>query len=192
MAVAGSPSTPQASKPALQAQQPEARAAQSSPGSSSLSGQQPPSSQEPSTSQQQTADDTLQQDAPSEGTASPAEVEQEAESSNAGGQEVSAAELKSREAASDGSKAAAGETPAPAPRATGLTREGFAEEGSDRLPCDRKEGSERQPFGSKEQQGVTDEDEDATNRMLQSAGRGKLHLLAQITILIRRWSCVSC
>ena len=203
MAVAGSPSTPQASKPALQAQQPEARAAQSSPGSSSLSGQQPPSSQEPSTSQQQTADDTLQQDAPSEGTASPAEVEQEAESSNAGGQEVSAAELKSREAASDGSKAAAGETPAPAPRATGLTREGYAEEGSDRLPFDRKEGSgrqphdrkegsERQPFGSKEQQGVTDEDEDATNRMLQSAGRGKLHLLAQITILIRRWSCVSC
>ncbi len=214
MAVAGSPSTPQASKPALQAQQPEARAAQSSPGSSSLSGQQPPSSQEPSTSQQQTADDTLQQDAPSEGTASPAEVEQEAESSNAGGQEVSAAELKSREAASDGSKAAAGETPAPAPRATGLTREGYAEEGSDRLPfdrkegsgrqphdrkegserqpLDRKEGSERQPFGSKEQQGVTDEDEDATNRMLQSAGRGKLHLLAQITILIRRWSCVSC
>jgi len=168
-----------------------------------LSGQQPLSSQEPSTSQQQTADDTLQQDAPSEGTASPAEVEQEAEASNAGGQEVSAAELNSREAASDSSQAAASGTPAAAPRATGLTRDGPAEEGSERQPLGRKEGSERQPldrkegserqlFGSKEQQGVTDEDEDATTRMLQSAGRGKSHLLTQTELLLRLWSCVSC
>ena len=189
MAVAGAPSTPQASKPALEAQQPQARAAQASPGSSLLSGQQPPSSQKPSTSQQQTADDTLQQDAPSEGTASPAEVEQEAEASNAGGQEVSAAELNSREAAPEGSQASANGALAPASRATGLTREGYADEGSERQPfdrkevserqpLDRKEGSERQPFGSKEQQGVTDEDEDATTRMLQSAGRDKMHLLA--------------
>ncbi len=159
MAVAGSPSTPQASKPALEAQQPEARAAQASPSSSSLSGQQPLSSQEPSTSQQQTAGKTQQQDAPNEGTASPAEVEEEAEASNAGGQGVSADELNSRETASDSSQAAASGTPAPAPKANGLSRDGHAEE-----------GYERQPLASKEQQGGKDEAEDATTRMLQSAG----------------------
>ena len=175
MAVAGSPSTPQASKPALESQQPAAQASQASPGSSSLS------SQEPSPGQQRTADDTHQQDAPEQGTATPAEAEEEAESSSAGGQGVSAAELNSREAVPDSSQAAASGTPGAAPRASGLTREGYVEE-----------GSARQPLDSKEQQGGTDEAEDATNRMLQSAGRGKSHLLAQTALLIRLWSCVSC
>lgn len=148
----GSPSTPQASKPALESQQPAAQASQASPGSSL-------SSQEPSTSQQQTADDIHQQDAPEQGTAAPAQVEEEAESSSAGGQGVSAAELNSREAVPDSSQAAISGTPGAAPRASGLTREGYAEE-----------GSARQPLDSKEQQGGTEEAEDATNRMLQSAG----------------------
>ncbi|DBA83907.1 TPA: hypothetical protein ACH3X1_006412 [Trebouxia sp. C0004] len=153
----GSPSTPQVIKPALEAQQPQARAAQASPSSSSLSGQQPLSRQEPGTSQQLSDDDAQQQDVPNEGTASPAEVEEEAQASSAGGQGVSAAELNSREAASDSSQAAASGTLAPAPRASGLT--GHAEE-----------GSARQPLDSKEQQAVTDKAEDATTRMLQSAG----------------------
>ena len=174
MAVAGSPSMPQASKPALESQQPAAQASQAAPGSSL-------SSQEPSTSQQQTADDIHQQDAPEQGTAAPAQVEEEAESSSAGGQGVSAAELNSREAVPDSSQAAISGTPGAAPRASGLTREGYAEE-----------GSARQPLDSKEQQGGTDEAEDATNRMLQSAGRGKSHLLAQTALLTRLWSCVSC
>ena len=181
MAVAGSPTMPQPSKLALEAQQPQARAAQASPSSSLLSGQQPLPSQEPSTSQQQSADETQQQGAPNKGTVSPAEVKEEAEASNAGGQGVSAAELNSREAAPEGSQAAASGTPAPAPKATGLTREGYAEE-----------GSERQPLDSKEQQGVTDEAEDATTRMLQSAGRGKLRVLAQTESLMRLRSCISC
>ncbi len=181
MTVAGAPSTPQASKPALEAQQPQLKAAQASPSSSLLSGQQPPSTQKPSTSQQQSADGTLQQDAPGQGTALPAEGEEEAEASSAGGQGVSAAELNSREAAADGSKTAAGERSAPAPKASGLTREGYAEE-----------GRERQSLDSQEQQGGTDEAEDATTRMLQSAGKGKLHLLAQTQLSMRLWSYVSC
>ena len=181
MAVAGSSSTPQASKPALEAQQPQARAEQASPSSSSLSEQQPLSSQEPSTSQQQNAGETQQQDAPEEGTALSAGVQEEAEASSAGGQGVSAGELNSREAAPDSSKAAASGRSAPASKGTGLTGDGHAEE-----------GSERQPLDSKEQQGASDEAEDATTRMLQSAGRDKSHLLAQIKLLIRLMSFVNC
>ncbi|KAA6426240.1 MAG: hypothetical protein FRX49_03353 [Trebouxia sp. A1-2] len=155
----GSASTPQASKPALEAQQPEARAAQASPSSSLLSGQQPLSSQEPGTSQQVSADETQQQGAPDERTALPAEAEEEAEASSASGQGVSAGELNSREAASDSSKSTASGTPALAPKATGLTSDGLSEE-----------GSERQPLAGQEQQGGTDEAEDAITRMLQSAG----------------------
>ncbi|KAL0028789.1 hypothetical protein WJX79_008111 [Trebouxia sp. C0005] len=96
----GSASTPQASKPALEAQQPEARAAQASPSSSLLSGQQPLSSQEPGTSQQEQqggtdeAEDAITRMLQSAGVALPSSAS--SPNTSAGGSAAQPAQVGSR------------------------------------------------------------------------------------------------